>query len=157
MMLRIGHGLAASLLLGLAGCSGASERPPMAPVSGEVLYKGQPVAGAIVTFVTEKSPRTSSGITDQHGRFDLTTFVPDDGALIGENLVSIVRNEPTGDRSTQNMDPMQYAKAMQSGRGLPKFQTRSTIPTEYADPHSSGLKRIVVAGEKNHFKFELTD
>jgi hypothetical protein len=146
-----------SLIVFVSGCSGGlKDRPPIVPVSGSVKYKGQPVEGAIVTFVTEKSPRTSTGVTDAEGKFQLTTFDTNDGAVVGENLVSIVKNEPAAPDAPK-MDPMAYAKAMQSGQGMPKFQPKSTIPAKYADPKSSGLKRTVVEGEVNEFNFDLTD
>ena len=51
-----------ALLVGmplLLGCGGGVAGPKTAKVTGVVTYKGQPVAGATVTFTaSEKSPRT---------------------------------------------------------------------------------------------------
>ena len=145
------------LIVTTVGCSGPSDRPAIAPVRGTVRYNGQPVEGATVTFASPRSPRTSTGITKGEGEFQLTTFDANDGAVVGENLVSIRRDQPASGSDVPEMDAMEYAEAMQSGRGMPRRETRNTIPARYGNLEKSGLKRTVVKGELNEFHFELTD
>lgn len=147
-----------SLVVTMTGCSGAtSDRPPVAPVRGTVHYNGQPVEAATVTFASPRSPRTSTGMTNENGEFQLTTFDANDGAVVGENVVSIRRDQPASVSEVPEMNPMEYAEAMQSGRGMPGRETGSTIPARYADFEKSRLKRTVIEGEMNEFHFELTD
>lgn len=141
----------------MTGCSGAtSDRPPVAPVRGTVHYNGRPVEGVTVTFASPRSPRTSTGMTNANGEFQLTTFDANDGAVVGENVVSIRRDQPASDSKVSEMDATEYAEAMQSGRGMPRQETKNTIPARYADFEKSSLKRSVVEGELNEFHFELT-
>ena len=64
------------------GCSNNGPPPPKTyPVSGKVLYKGQPVAGASVVFLGGENTRPALGRTDANGHFDLTTSEAGDAPL----------------------------------------------------------------------------
>src|SRR5262245_55739232 len=85
--------LAVPLLIGagcllLLGCAG-SDRPAIAPVRGRITFRGEPVGGATVTFLCTGAPRPAFGTTDAAGDFQLTTFEPNDGAVIGTHVVTI--------------------------------------------------------------------
>src|SRR5687768_7124826 len=56
------------------GCQKSDNRPRRVPVSGIVLYKGQPVADATVLFGPVGSTPAATGTTDASGRYQLTTF-----------------------------------------------------------------------------------
>ncbi len=143
----------------LAGCGGVADRPKLHRVTGVVTLDGNPVEGANVNFSTAKSPRVASGVTDADGNYLLTTFNTDDGALEGEHAVTITKTDATTSESGELMDPGAYMKAMQGSKGgkLPKSMlAKALLPTKYADGKTSGLKRTVVAGEKNPFDFALT-
>jgi hypothetical protein len=66
------------------------------PVKGQVLFKNQPVVGALVVFepATKSDPHwpSATGITDDEGKFSLTTYEEDDGAPAGEYNVGISAN-----------------------------------------------------------------
>lgn len=148
----------------LTGCGGGADRPELVPVSGTVNYKGSPVDGATVTFSTEKSARSSSGVTDSSGKFKLTTFDTNDGAPIGEHVVTIAKAEAAGegDMQTAGKTPEQMKEMMdkQKARMQANFAegpAKMILPTKYADGKTSGEKRTVVAGDSNDFKFDLTD
>ncbi|MGL4464990.1 MAG: hypothetical protein ACRC1K_22790, partial [Planctomycetia bacterium] len=67
------------------GCEAKfADRPKLHPVTGVVKQAGKPVAGAQVAFHNGKSPRLAAGVTDADGRYRLTTFARDDGAIEGE-------------------------------------------------------------------------
>ena len=68
------------------GCG--SGRLATLPVTGTVTFRGQPVAGAAVNFLSETGP-AAWGSTDQQGRFQLTTFDTNDGAAAGSYGVTI--------------------------------------------------------------------
>jgi hypothetical protein len=164
-LLRILHRGFLVLSLGgvccLIGCGGSvDDRPEVAAVSGKVTYKGGPVAGASVIFRSEGSPRVASGVTDDKGEYKLTTFDTDDGAVVGDHAVILMKNAPAGDLGMpKDPSPEDYAKMMAESKsdGRPGFETESLLPSKYSDPETSGLTRSVVAGEKNEFNFDLTD
>lgn len=120
----------------LAGCGDG--RPAPAPVTGVVTYQGQPVEGAHVVFYTQGT-RPAMGTTNAEGRFSLLTWKPGDGALQGEAVVCITKEEAIHRKPD---DP--YAVA-----------TKSLLPEKYRVPANSPLRAEVKPGEKNEFTFEL--
>lgn len=93
------------LCLVLAGCGGSNEYETT-PVSGVVTCHGKPVANATVNFTPlpaeGRAPgqrgRVALGLTDKDGRFKLTTYNDDDGAIVGKHTVTVSLNidESTG-------------------------------------------------------------
>jgi hypothetical protein len=85
--------------LTLSGCGGAGYGE--VPVSGQVTYNGEPLAGVHVTFQPVSTDESgfgpgSFGRTDQDGRFELRTVWPDaPGAIPGEHRVTISYEDPT--------------------------------------------------------------
>src|SRR5690348_11817966 len=65
-------------LLVVGGCSRATGVKTV-PVSGKVLYNGQPVAGAKVAFLGDGNTLPALAITDKNGEFELTTRDAGDG------------------------------------------------------------------------------
>ncbi len=77
----------AVVLLSMAGCS-QGDRPELVPVKGTVLLDGQPLEGAAVCFKPEGT-RTSRGLTDAQGRYELIYLRDIKGAAIGRHKVSV--------------------------------------------------------------------
>ncbi len=77
----------------LAGCGGA-EREPLQPVSGRVLYRGEPAENATVVLHPTEDGRHDAlkpfGTTGPDGRFQISTYETHDGASQGEYRVTIV-------------------------------------------------------------------
>jgi hypothetical protein len=99
-------------------------RPPLYPVAGTLVLEGQPVEGAVVTFVartndphhespaisadgavvTSLTPADDAGheynavsTTDKNGRFWLRTYSSQgDGAVAGTHLIKVEKMVPTG-------------------------------------------------------------
>lgn len=71
-------------VLACAGC-GAGRT---ASVTGTVLHKGRPVPLARVMFSTAGAP-VAIGQTDDSGRYSLSTFRGDDGAVPGAHRVTV--------------------------------------------------------------------
>src|SRR5690606_8125533 len=63
----------------LLGC-GSPGTAPTVPVEGTLLHNGKPATAARIVF-TPASGRPAVGNTDEQGRFTLSTFAPDDGAV----------------------------------------------------------------------------
>lgn len=149
------------------GCGGETQ-PAVSPVRGHVMLNGVPVEGVDVTFELEDFSKLSIGRTNDKGEYKLSTFKSDDGAIVGDNFVTIreVPKDIAGPL-TPSIEDMQSGKSgSASGNVLqndPKKvkdaekldSAKSKIPSKYANPKSSGLKRTVVAGAKNEFDFEL--
>ncbi len=133
------------------GCDGtpAGQRPT-APVEVTVTYQGNPVAGATVTFITSEDPKAATGITSSAGVAILTTYKPQDGAVIGNNLVTISKMEvdPKGEKPVA--DPTQADVVGYT----PLSPLRSLLPKKYSMPGTSGIQADVVKG-KNTFKYDL--
>jgi hypothetical protein len=71
------------------GCSSRpKDFPKLAPVTGTVTMDGQPLARAVVTFLSEKGV-AASGATDANGRYTLLYRGSADGASPGRNTVTV--------------------------------------------------------------------
>ena len=145
----------------LLGCSGGSTAPKTAKATGVVTYKGQPVAGATVTFTAPKSPQTGVGVTDDKGGFTIGTFGVSDGAILGDHIVTVAKRK--GNVAQTEMKPEDYAKSMSGGTGgnskpaMPGSDIKNELPKQYETTQESPLKAKVEVGAKNEFKFDLTD
>lgn len=94
------------LLILLAPGCGNNDEYATVPVSGVVTCKGKPVANATVNFsplrgqgrAEDKTGRLALGMTDKDGRFTLTTYENNDGAIVGKHVVTVSLNidEATG-------------------------------------------------------------
>lgn len=150
-MVHVQWGLVATAGLLLAGCGGGDDgRPERVPVSGTVMYNGKPLENAGVTFVPKgEGKRSATGATDAQGRYRLTTFDTNDGAIIGNHDVAFYavkddNRNPDGTPRYSEEDP----------RWKPP---KSIIPDKYGDPRKSGLTKEVTKGKPNVFDFELKD
>jgi hypothetical protein len=150
----------------LAGCTGGVKAPASAPVSGTVKLKGQPVEGVQVSFMPKQgAPRAAMGTTDARGKYKLTTFSPDDGAVIGTHTVTIAKATKTAPSSEPGFGKgaqvsQDYVNAMKGGgkssatqKGAP--DEAGGIPPKYASPTSSGLEAKVTKEGPNNFDFDL--
>jgi len=77
----------------LSGCGG----PTTAAVSGRVTYKGKAVNQATIIFApvpkTEgalESGKPANGFSDGDGKYQLSTYKPFDGALIGKHKITVM-------------------------------------------------------------------
>lgn len=132
------------------------------PVSGKVNYKGSPVEGAKVTFLSKsEGARSASGRTNAQGEFALTTFKTDDGAIPGEYAVTIMKlDAKPGSESIDaasgelgdNYSEMMAAAA--SGADSTEMGDNQ-LPERYGKAAESGLERTVAEGQRNEFEFDL--
>lgn len=119
----------------LAGCGGG-QPDGVAPVSGRVTLGGQPLSGAIVTFLpVQQGASTSLGRTDDEGRFTLLYGGNIQGAQVGQHRVTIT----TFSRGNPDADPPRPASA-------------EKVPAQYN--RDTTLTADVVAG-KNTIDFDL--
>ena len=128
----------AALTLSLSGCGG-EDVPETAEVSGVVLYKGQPVENAEINFYP-KDGHPATARTGPDGRFVLTTYNANDGAVPGTHTVTV---------------------QLFPAEALPGMETQSTgaaeIPAKYGSPSASPLTVQVKPDEDNDLTLELED
>lgn len=149
-----------TLALLMAGCGGgAGERPEIAKVKGTVLYKGQPVSGANVNFYNESAPRAAYAITNEKGEFELTTFEPKDGAVLGDHVVTVSKADQVAAQQTSaNAPPSAEDLTGMYVETKDAAKDANTLPSKYADQSTTPLKFTVTADETaNNFLIELTD
>ena len=79
--------LMAIVALLLAGCGGGEKKEGLVEAHGTVLLDGQPLVGAQVTFDHPLHPETF-GRTDSRGYYEMSYTATQEGAFVGENIVS---------------------------------------------------------------------
>ncbi len=111
----------------MVGCGPSRDPnlPATATVRGQVLYNGQPFTQGTVTFHPSGEGNPGVSRLDAEGRFSLSTYGSDDGAVIGEHVVTIDVPPPLdGEDSSQ----------------------AATIPAKYANVDTSPLKVTIPEG-----------
>jgi hypothetical protein len=94
--------LLACLTATVPACGTDDQQVAVFPVTGQVLHRGQPAAGAIVSFHPTAAELKSAGLvisgrTGADGSYQLMTYEEGDGAPAGEYQVSIIwRAAPAG-------------------------------------------------------------
>ncbi|HUY91877.1 MAG TPA: hypothetical protein VMV10_24265 [Pirellulales bacterium] len=151
----------ACLLFGCAGalalgCSKGKvvDGPPGKAVSGIVRYQGQPVAEAIVTFMSPS--HTAYGSTDNEGHFKLSSpgrgeNVPFDHYQV---TVSKVAAAPTTELTEEQKHTPPDPKSLRSQQVAPP---QDLLPAKYKAAESSELSADVAADGPEEFTFELAD
>lgn len=100
------------LITGFAGCGDG--RPMRVPVSGQVLIDGKPLTRGDVRFISPVG-RAAQGRLDNEGRFSLTCYEENDGALLGTHKVSITSAVGLGPNATRWFAPKKYSDCRTSG------------------------------------------
>ena len=143
----------AGVCVALSGCSGR-DLPDTVPVSGKVLFKGEPLADAEVGFIPRQEGddiHPAQGRTDETGYFTLRSyFGPEDeidGATPGEYIVTVQKRDVPG-------DPAEMAKMFQKKPGM---VPKSLIPEKYGTSAKSNLEATVTKDGDNSFEFTLEE
>jgi hypothetical protein len=123
-------------------CSGGGG---LNPVQGKVLYKNQPLKGAVVTFhpkgANEVTALRPIGLTQEDGSFTLTTG-PKEGAPAGDYVVTLICPEevaPKGKKVISTEGP----------------DSRDRFQGAYANPATSALKVAIRKGANQLEPFHL--
>lgn len=143
-----------------------THRPATFPVHGKVTYRGQPVSGASVTFLAPGAPRLATGVTDDQGNFQLSTYHANDGAVPGTHVVTVRKfsnsisseAQPEAAANAAADDPIDPAAVERSmADSARRLETaRSLLPIKYANHQTSDLRKEVVAGS-NEINIDLVD
>ena len=138
-----------ALLIAL-GCASKDRwqegRPPIVPAKGVVTHDGQPLAGANIVFLPKTGTHTAFSTTDEQGKFQLTTFDADDGAVAGDydiTVTHLVIENDADPRDPEHLPPLHHAEY-------------SLIPEHYYDRAKSGLTATIPAEGIETLAIELT-
>jgi hypothetical protein len=126
--------------LAAPGCGG----PRLSPVRGQVFYKGEPAAGALLAFHPKgpaAAPNRPTATVGPDGSFTVSTFAADDGAPDGEYGVTVVWLRPPAG-AAKAIDPERAAGATDRLNG------------RYANPNSPKLT-ATVRGDTTLPRFDL--
>jgi hypothetical protein len=149
---RLAFVLAAAALAAAAGCG--SGRPELAPVSGRVTYGGKPVTSGRIHFWPQEGPK-ASGRIGEDGTFELTTYEPGDGAVLGKHTVTIeatvVHESGPQPRSMEEEIEM---FGDPDAAPLEPARIEHLVPEKYSKRDTSGLEREVTR-DGNEFTFDL--
>jgi hypothetical protein len=147
--------LAGLALGGSQGCSGGGAKgdPNGREVTGKVVYQGNPVEGAAVTF--RGASVSAFGQTDAEGKYKLRVSSGEQVPL-GTYQVSIVKKESLP-VSTASSDQENYVPPDPNAPPVPAPAPKDLLPARYGDAAKSGLTATVTADGKNEFDFPLSD
>lgn len=84
------------------GCGGGADLPDLGKVSGTVTIDGTPTADIMVQFSPVEGGRTSTGVTDSSGHYELDYSAEAKGAVVGKNKVTL--SAQTAAASDDQMD-----------------------------------------------------
>lgn len=119
------------LLAALSACGGNPARLETAPVRGKVTLDGGPVTSGIVRFVPDRG-RAGRGDIRPDGTFTITTYEPEDGAVVGHHRVAVIAQGGPAEEFTEDVEQVEWL-----------------VPERYANPSTSGLEFEVRSGETN--------
>jgi hypothetical protein len=130
----------------LAGCTSKPERPQTYPITGTVIWKGQPVEAARVVFVpTAPGVEAAAGITDAQGKYKATTYGGGDGAQAGEYRVKVSKYDNQPPTAEEQQPELPYEEEVkiyaEDERRFPP--AKNLLPTKYEDEATSGLVHTV--------------
>jgi hypothetical protein len=128
----------AVVVLAGPGCSGG-----LVKVNGVVLLDGQPLEGAVVTFVPVEADkgRSATGTTDKEGNFQLSTTKPNDGVAPGEYKVTVVYAEGPVPAPAGGMK--EAFESFEKGHKDKQKPPRFNVPAKYGDPSKTDLRQKV--------------
>lgn len=128
--------------LAAAGCGDG--RLKCHPVSGQVLYNGEPLSGVDLAF-HPVDPKNDTGYpphatTDADGKFTLTTYQKDDGAPAGEWKVAVAFAVQAVDEGSDQAKKLPFQVPAQ-------YQRKDSTPlTVSVKPGSNTLEPLKLEG-----------
>ena len=130
----------AAAITTLAMVVGCSDQPRPYPVNGQVLFTdGQPLSGGRIEVRSLEHPLVARASIGRDGKFTLTTFKADDGAVAGKHEVLIVQ------KFTADIDSMaEHARHADRMRTLdPRFSKYKTSGLTM-DVERGGIQDVVL-------------
>lgn len=126
---------------------GCDRGPKRARVHGKVTVGGQPITKGVVMFYPDDG-RPAIGQIEPDGSYELTTYDPGDGALLGEHLVTIEALE------VEDLGPQPKSLLEETAAPARPPRVRWLVPEQYADRSTSPLT-ATVDDKVNKIDFDL--
>ncbi len=151
------------LIVGFAAGCGGDGHPDVFPVSGTVLYNGDPVEGAKVSFMTEDAPRAATAITHAERQFKLSTYSVHDGAFAGQHRISVSKTKKNESAESgvsdkeMSDDPTAMTKMFEKMAEAEEEPIEHLLPQHYSAHSTSPLVETVTAEGPNEFVLQLSD
>ena len=137
----------AFLCIGLvSGCG--SKYPETAPVRGKITAGGAPVTTGRINFYPTSGARLSSGEIQPDGSYSLTTFKPNDGALLGSHRVTITSTKVVGPEAAKSIQDESQTPVSSLGRLV------WLVDEKYSEQSTTNLQAEVKSGS-NTIDFNL--
>jgi hypothetical protein len=135
------------------GCGGGkskeeANRPARTKVSGTITFKGQPLAGATISLMSPTGGPAAIGMTDDDGKYELTTFDKGDGTVPGDYKVTIRKMDKAVGAAVSMDDPGYNPDAKVE-------PPKSLIPEKWGDQFKSGLTATIGAEAKSDLNFAI--
>ena len=132
-------GVLAVCLAALAGCSKGSK------VEGTVIYKGQPLEGAMVQFIGDDGGVVGTGLTDASGKFTLKNMQGKEVTSHGTFKVLVEKKEGAGLSPDKTSAPGKdlMAEAGKIMEKMSKNPPKSLIPVDFSSTTTSKLTATV--------------
>ena len=105
-----------------------------------------------MSFVNDAAPRFAIGRTDAAGRYSLTTYVPDDGAVLGEHRVVVLSSPRAVESPERGPDGLPTLEDYR--RVAKEAKTPGRVPAIYTAAGTTPLRAEVKRGA-NRFDFDL--
>ena len=135
-----------------AGCG--SDRPETTPVGGIVTWDGRPVTEGRIMFYPENG-RAATGQIGSDGTYSLTTFKPNDGAMLGKHRVTIKAVSVVGGTPQPRSFQEELAQGRSGGQApVTPGTVKWLVPKEYSQVDTTPLTAEVSPG-KNTVDFNL--
>lgn len=147
--------VALALAFGLVAL-GCNRGPQLAKVRGAVSVDGKPVTTGTITFQSELG-RPAFGVIGPDGTYSLTTHVPDDGAIVGEHVVTIHATRVGAGSLAPTTPEEELALSQKGAKGgavLIPGKVEWLVPEKYATAQTSTL-RATVEAKDNVIPFDL--
>lgn len=138
--------LASTTVLVCGGCG--SDYPETAQVQGKITFKEAPVVTGRIIFYPTSGARLSSGEIKSDGSYALTTFNPNDGALLGKHRVTIT--------STKVLGPSAPTSVQDEAKQTVPSESRVVwlVDKKYSEQSTTDLEVEVKSGD-NRIDFAL--
>lgn len=148
--------LAVLVVLAVAGC-GRPSGVSFAPVTGRVVFNGQPLAAGTIHFFPDESKGTSgpmsTGVLQSDGSYSLCGPGQNVGAMVGSHRVYLTMPPPELGPTPVLVDGKVVVQA--PPRDAPSG-TAAKIPKQFLRPETSAWTATVSEGKANVLDFEIT-
>ena len=134
------------------GCGGP-ERPETAPVTGQVTVNGKPLEKGTIQFIPTNGRLAMGQIVK--GNYSLTTFEENDGALLGNHVVTVTAMEVSRNKKLPKFEPpadatpsrIRVLEAEWLERHGGRIKVKWHAPEKYSDSRTSPLTAEISPGE----------